>query len=77
MSDISLAHFCLDRCNWGTIKSLEIKIASFCELFQNRFYFEDVGDKLSSWNMRKFEIFGFTNMKNNYHQTLVVACLMT
>ena len=33
-------HFCLDKCNWGTMKSLEIKIASFCEHFQKRFYFK-------------------------------------
>ena len=36
------------------MKSLEIKIASFCELFQNRFCFEDVRRKLSSWSILKF-----------------------
>ena len=36
------------------MKSLEIKIASFCELLQNRFYFKDVRRKLSSWSILKF-----------------------
>ena len=36
------------------MKSLEIKIASFCELFENRFYFKNVRRKLSSWSVRKF-----------------------
>ena len=35
-------------------KSLEIKIASFCELFQIRFYFKDVQHELSSWSLRTF-----------------------
>ena len=42
------------------MKSLEIKIPLLCELFQNRFYFKDVRWELSSWSVRKFEVFGFT-----------------
>ena len=79
-ADTFSTHFCLDRCNWGTMKSLEIKIASFCELFQNRFYFKDVRCILSSWSVRKFWNFSFhciINMKNNYHQTIIVVNLMT
>ena len=62
------------------MKSLEIKITSFCELFQNIFYFKDVPWDLSSWSVTKFGNFWFhciINMKNNYHQTLVVVHLMT
>ena len=62
------------------MESLEIKIASFCELFQNRFYFKDVPRDLSSWSVRKFRNFWshcIINMKNNYHQTFVVVRLMT
>ena len=33
-ADTFLTHFCLGKCNWGTMKSLEIKIDSFFELFQ-------------------------------------------
>ena len=47
-------HFCLDRCDWGTIRSLEIKIASFCEMFQNKFYFKAAQWELSSWSVLKF-----------------------
>ena len=36
------------------MKSLEIKIALFCELFQNLFYFKDVQREVSSWSVRKF-----------------------
>ena len=62
------------------MKSLDIKIALFCEWFQKRFYFKDVRHKLSSWSIRKFWNFGFQciiNMKNNYHQTFAVIHLMT
>ena len=79
-ADTFSTHFCLDKCNWGTMKSFQTKIASFCELFQNRFYFKDVRRELSSWSVRKFWIFWFCciiNMKNNYHQTFVVVRLMT
>ena len=41
------------------MKSLEIKIALSCELFQNRFYFKDVQHELSSWSVRKFRNFWF------------------
>ena len=60
------------------MKSWEIKIASFCELFQNIFYFKDVRRELSSWSVRKFRNFWFHCIinKNNYHQTFVVH-LMT
>ena len=61
MADTYLTHFCLDMSNWGTMKSLEIKIASFWELFQNIFYLKDVRHELSSWSVRSsFENFGFT-----------------
>ena len=80
-ADIFSTHFCLDRCNWGTMKSLEIKIASFCELLQNRFYFKDVQRELSSWSARKFWNFWFhciiNTKNNNYHHIFVVVCLMT
>ena len=62
------------------MKSLEIEIVPFCELFQNRVYFKDVRHELSSWSVRKFWNFWFhriINMKNNYHQTFVVIRLMT
>ena len=78
-TDTFSTDFCLDRCNWGTMKSLEIKIASFCELFKNRFYFKDVRRELSSWSSREFSNFWFhciTN-KNNYLQTFVAVHLMT
>ena len=78
--DTFSTHFCLGTCNWGTMKSLEIKIALFCELFQNRFYFKDTRRKLRSWSVRKFRNFlfhCFINMKNNYHQTFPAVCLMT
>ena len=71
-ADTFSTYFCLERCNWGTMKSLGIKIASFCELFQNRFYFKDLRCELSGWTVRKFWNFWFhciINMKNNYHQT--------
>ena len=45
---------CLGRCKGGTVKSLEVKIASFCELFLNGFYFKDVRRELISWSVRKF-----------------------
>ena len=79
-ADKFLTHLCLDKCKQGTMKSLEIRIASFCELFQNRFYFKDVQHELSSWSVRKFWSFWFhciINMNNNYHQTVVAVCLMT
>ena len=60
-------HFCLDRCNWETMKSLEIKSALFCELSQKTFCFKDVRCELSSLNVRKFWNFLFyciINMKN-------------
>ena len=72
-------HFCQDRCKWGTMKSLDIKIALFCELFQKRFCFKDVQCKLSSWNVKKFRNFWFhciINMKNNYHQAFIVVHLI-
>ena len=62
------------------MKSLENKIASFCELFRNRFSFKDVRRELSSWNKKKFWNFWFhsiINLKNIYHQTFVVVRLMT
>ena len=59
MTDTFTTHFCLDKCNWGTMKSLEIKIALFCEWFQNRFYFKDLKRELSSWSVRKFWNFWF------------------
>ena len=59
------------------MKSLEIKIASFCELFQNRFYFKDVRHERSSWGVRNFWFHCIINRKNNYHQTFVAVCLMT
>ena len=34
-ADIFSTHFCLDKCNWGTVKLLEFKSASFYELFQD------------------------------------------
>ena len=58
-ADKFLTHLCLDKCKQGTMKSLEIRIASFCELFQNRFYFKDVKRELSSWSVRKFWNFWF------------------
>ena len=79
-ADTFSTHFCLDKCYWGTIKSLEIKIALFCELFQKRFYFKDVRRKFSIWSVRKFWNFWFhsiINIKNNYYQTFVVVRLMT
>ena len=54
MADAFSTHFCLDKCNCGTLKSLEIKVASFCELFQNRFCFKDVQRELSSWSVGIF-----------------------
>ena len=54
MADTFPTHFCLDKCNLETVKSLEIKIALFCELFQNRCYFKDVQHELSSRGVRKF-----------------------
>ena len=33
----------------------DIKIALFCELFQNRFYFKDVRRELSRWSVRKLK----------------------
>ena len=62
------------------MKSLEIKIVLFCELFQNRFYFKNGKHELTSRSVRKFWNFWFyciVNMKNNYHQSFVVVCLMT
>ena len=62
------------------MKSSEIKIATFCELFQNRFCFKDVRSELNSWSVKNFRNFWFhyiINMKNNYHQTFVVVRLMT
>ena len=44
------------------MKSLENKIASFCELFRNRFSFKDVRRELSSWNKKKFWNF-WTNFR--------------
>ena len=60
------------------MKSWEIKIALFCELCPNIFYFKDVRCELSSWSVRKFQNFWFHCIitKNNYHQTFVVH-LMT
>ena len=61
------------------MKSLDIKIALFCELFQKRFCFKDVQCKLSSWNVKKFRNFWFhciINMKNNYHQAFIVVHLI-
>ena len=55
------------------MKLLEIKIASFCELFQNRFYFKDVRRNLSG----NFWLCGIVDMKNNYHQIFVAIRLMT
>ena len=55
------------------MKLLEIKIASFCELFQNRFHFKDVRRNLS----RNFWFYGIIDMKNNYHQIFVAIRLMT
>ena len=62
------------------MKSLQIKITSFCELFQNIFHFKGVRRELSSWSVRKFWNFWFhciINMKNNDHKTFVVVRLMT
>ena len=78
-ADTFSTQFCVTKCNGGTMKSLEIKIASFCELFQNRFYFKDLWHELSSWSVRKFWKFLFhciINMKNNYHQTFIVVYSM-
>ena len=76
MADTFLAHFCLDRCNWGTRKSLEI--AWFCELFQNVFYFKDVPLELSSWSVRKVWNFWFNCIINlDKYQSFVVVCLKT
>ena len=60
--------------------SSEIKIATFCELFQNRFCFKDVRSELNSLSVKNFRNFWFhyiINMKNIYHQTFVVVRLMT
>ena len=66
-ADTFSTHFCLDRCNWGTMKSLEIKIASFCELLQNRFYFKDVRRKLSSWSILKFsKVLNFESFEESF-----------
>ena len=35
------------------MKALEIKIASFCEMFQNKFYFKAAQCELSSWSVLK------------------------
>ena len=62
------------------MKSSEIKIATFCELFQNRFCFKDVRRELNSWSVKNFRNFWFhciINMKNIYHQTFVAVRLMT
>ena len=56
MADTFSTQFCVTKCNGGTMKSLEIKIASFCELFQNRFYFKD----LWQFKYESFENFCFT-----------------
>ena len=49
------------------MKSLEIKIASFCELFQNRFYFKDVRRKLSSWSILKFsKVLNFESFEESF-----------
>ena len=49
------------------MKSLEIKIASFCKLFQNRFYFKDVRRKLSSWSILKFsKVLNFESFEESF-----------
>ena len=81
MTDTFSTHFCLDRCNWGTMKSLEIKIIFSYELFQNRFGFKRCTTWTNSWSIRKFWNFWFhcriINTKNIYHQNFVVVHLMT
>ena len=47
------------------MKSLEIKITSFCEHFQKRFYFKNVRRELSSsWSVRKISNFLFDSIIN-------------
>ena len=61
------------------MKPLEIKIALFCELFQNRVYFKDVRRELSSSSVRRFRNFWFDciiNIKSNYRQTFVAVRLV-
>ena len=49
------------------MKSLEIKIASFCKLFQNRFYLKDVRRKLSSWSILKFsKVLNFESFEESF-----------
>ena len=75
MADTFLTHLDIDKCNWGTIKSLKIKIVLWCELFQNRFYFKDELGKLSSWSVKSFWFHCIINAKFFDELTLFICHL--